>query len=128
LSTPCPFCNLPRDRVLFENELAIAFRDGFPVSKGHTLVIPKRHVDSFFDTTPEEQAAVLQLVGKARVDLDSRYHPAGYNIGINDGTAAGQTVMHMHLHLIPRYEGDRADPRGGVRWVLSNKAAYWGKD
>ncbi len=128
MSTPCPFCHLPRDRVLLENELAIAFRDGFPVSKGHTLVIPKRHVDSFFDTTPEEQAAVLQLVGEARVDLDNRYHPAGYNIGINDGTAAGQTVMHMHLHLIPRYDGDRADPRGGVRWVLSSKAAYWDKD
>jgi diadenosine tetraphosphate (Ap4A) HIT family hydrolase len=128
LRTPCPFCNLPRDRIVFESELGLAFRDGYQVSQGHTLIVPRRHVESFFDTTPDEQAELLHLVGIARADLDRLYHPAGYNIGINDGAAAGQTVPHVHIHLIPRYEGDRDDPRGGVRWVLPDKAAYWDKD
>ncbi len=128
MDTPCPFCNLSRDRLVFEGELAIAFRDGFPVSPGHTLVIPRRHVASFFDTTPQEQAAMLKLLNLARIDLDHRHHPSAYNVGINDGHAAGQTVPHVHIHLIPRYAGDREDPRGGVRWVLPNQAAYWTKD
>ena len=127
MDTPCPFCSLSRDRLVFESELAIAFRDGFPVSPGHTLVIPRRHVASFFDTTPQEQAAMLRLLNLARIDLDHRHHPSAYNVGINDGLAAGQTVPHVHIHLIPRYAGDREDPRGGVRWVLPNQAAYWTK-
>jgi len=127
VDTPCPFCSLSRDRLVFESELAIAFRDGFPVSPGHTLVIPRRHVASFFDTTPQEQAAMLRLLNLARIDLDHRHHPSAYNVGINDGHAAGQTVPHVHIHLIPRYAGDREDPRGGVRWVLPNQAAYWTK-
>jgi diadenosine tetraphosphate (Ap4A) HIT family hydrolase len=121
----CPFCSLPRDRLVLESELALAFRDGYPVSPGHTLVIPKRHVPSWFATTPEEQTTMLKLLDLARIDLDHLHRPAGYNVGINDGRAAGQTVPHLHIHLIPRYEGDRADPRGGVRWVLPDKAAYW---
>ena len=121
----CPFCNLPRDRIVFDSELALAIRDKFPVSPGHTLIVPKRHVASFCDTTPEEQAALLKLLRIARVDLDHVHHPAAYNVGVNDGAAAGQTVMHLHVHLIPRYPGDRDDPRGGVRWVLPEKAAYW---
>ena len=121
----CPFCNLPRDRIVFDSELALVIRDKFPVSPGHTLIVPKRHVASFCDTTPEEQAAVLKLLRIARVDLDHVHHPAAYNISVNDGAAAGQTVMHLHVHLIPRYPGDREDPRGGVRWVLPEKAAYW---
>ena len=128
MRTPCPFCNLPRDRIVFESELGLAFRDEYQVSQGHTLIVPKRHVETFFDTTPDEQAALLQLLKIARSDLDRLFHPAGYNIGINDGVAAGQTVMHMHIHLIPRYDGDRADPRGGVRWVLPDRAAYWDKN
>jgi diadenosine tetraphosphate (Ap4A) HIT family hydrolase len=127
VDTPCPFCSLSRDRLVFESELAIAFRDGFPVSPGRTLVIPRRHVASFFDTTPQEQAAMLKLLNLVRIDLDHRHHPAAYNVGINDGHAAGQTVPHVHIHLIPRYAGDREDPRGGVRWVLPNQAAYWTK-
>jgi len=126
--TPCPFCNLPRDRIVFESQLGIAFRDGYQVSQGHTLIVPKRHVETFFDSTPNEQTALLHLLRIARADLDRLFHPAGYNIGINDGVAAGQTVMHLHLHLIPRYDGDRPDPRGGVRWVLPDKAAYWDKN
>jgi len=121
----CPFCNLPRDRIVFDSELALVIRDKFPVSPGHTLIVPKRHVASFCDTTPEEQAALLKLLRIARVDLDHVHHPAAYNVGVNDGAAAGQTVMHLHVHLIPRYPGDRDDPRGGVRWVLPEKAAYW---
>ena len=121
----CMFCNLPRDRIVFDSELALVIRDKFPVSPGHTLIVPKRHVASFCDTTPEEQAALLKLLRIARVDLDHVHHPAAYNVGVNDGAAAGQTVMHLHVHLIPRYPGDRDDPRGGVRWVLPEKAAYW---
>ena len=124
----CPFCSLLRDRLVFESELALAIRDGFPVSPGHTLVIPRRHVASFFETTPDEQAAMLKLLNLARIDLDHRRHPVAYNVGINDGPAAGQTIPHVHIHLIPRYAGDRDDPRGGVRWVLPERAAYWIKD
>ena len=125
LDAACPFCTPPRDRIVFESELGVAFRDRFPISPGHSLIIPKRHVASFFETTPEEQVAMLRLLEITKVDIDHQLHPAGYNVGINDGHAAGQTVMHLHIHLIPRYEGDRDDPRGGVRWVLPDKAAYW---
>lgn len=132
VSTPtgasCPFCDLPRARILDERETALALRDAFPVSPGHTLIITKRHVASFFGVTDLERADLLSLLAAARDNLDCQFQPAGYNIGINDGAAAGQTVPHLHLHLIPRYEGDRDDPRGGVRWVLPAKAAYWNKD
>lgn len=125
MSTVCPFCSLDEERILASNELAVVIRDGFPVSPGHTLVVPKRHVASWFETTPEEQRAVLDLLGVAKGQLDVERSPAGYNIGINDGPAAGQTVRHLHLHLIPRYDGDTEDPRGGVRWVFPHRAAYW---
>ena len=125
---PCPFCTLPRERLVFESELAFVIRDGFPVSPGHTLVIPRRHVGSFFEITPDEQAAMLKLLKLARIELGHQFGPAGYNVGINDGHAAGQTIAHLHIHLIPRYDGDRDDPRGGVRWVLPEKAAYWTRD
>jgi len=125
LDAPCPFCSLARGRVLHERETAFAIRDGFPVSPGHTLIIPTRHVASFFEITDGERADLLALLRVARDDLDRQFRPAGYNIGINDGAAAGQTVPHLHVHLIPRYAGDRDDPRGGVRWVLPEKAAYW---
>ena len=121
----CMFCNLPRDRIVFDSELALAIRDKFPVSPGHTLIVPKRHVASFCDTTPEEQAALLKLLRIARVDLDHVHRPAAYNVGVNDGAAAGRTVMHLHVHLIPRYPGGQDEPRGGVRWVLPEKVAYW---
>ena len=127
MAPTCPFCSLPRDRILHERETAFAIRDGFPVSPGHTLVIPKRHVASLFEVTDAERIDLMSLLVAARDDLDREFRPAGYNIGINDGAAAGQTVPHLHIHLIPRYAGDRDDPRGGVRWVLPDKAAYWGK-
>ena len=128
MTTPCPFCTLPPARLLTTRATAIAIRDAFPVSPGHTLIIPKRHVASFFDITDAERADLLALLSFVRDDLDREFHPAGYNIGINDGAAAGQTVPHLHIHLIPRYAGDQPDPRGGVRWVIPDKAAYWDKD
>ena len=121
----CPFCAIPRDQVLIEHPLALAKRDGYPVSKGHTLIIPRRHVESFFETTAEERRAMLKLLDEMKAMLDREHKPDGYNIGINNGAAAGQTVMHLHLHLIPRYAGDTADARGGVRWIFPDKAAYW---
>jgi diadenosine tetraphosphate (Ap4A) HIT family hydrolase len=124
----CPFCTLPRERLVFESELAFVIRDGYPVSPGHTLVIPRRHVASFFETTPEEQASLLKLLNLARIEIGQQFKPEGFNIGINDGAAAGQTIAHLHIHLIPRYAGDRDDPRGGVRWVLPEKAAYWQRE
>lgn len=123
--TSCPFCELPPSRIVAGDDLAVVVRDGFPVSPGHTLIIPRRHIGSFFDTSDAERAALLRLLAEARLVLDAEFHPAGYNIGINDGPAAGQTVAHLHIHLIPRYVGDIADPRGGVRWVLPERAKYW---
>jgi diadenosine tetraphosphate (Ap4A) HIT family hydrolase len=123
--TSCPFCQLPPERLVLANDLAIVIRDGYPVSPGHTLVIPRRHVGSFFEITDAERTAMLALLEQAKAGLDASHAPAGYNIGINDGPAAGQTVPHLHLHLIPRYAGDRADPRGGVRWIIPEKADYW---
>ncbi|GFO66475.1 HIT family protein [Geomonas limicola] len=126
--TSCPFCQVEPAKVLVENEHAIAFLDAFPVTVGHTLVVPRRHVVSFFDATPEEQAALFDLVGRVRELLVAERAPDGFNLGINDGAAAGQTVMHLHLHLIPRYAGDTEDPRGGVRWIMPEKAPYWKRE
>jgi diadenosine tetraphosphate (Ap4A) HIT family hydrolase len=121
----CVFCSLPQDRIIDSNDLAMVIRDGFPISPGHTLVIPKRHVGSFFEITAEERAAMFALLDRAASGLKDELAPAGYNIGINDGPAAGQTVPHLHIHLIPRFESDVADPRGGVRWIIPEKADYW---
>jgi diadenosine tetraphosphate (Ap4A) HIT family hydrolase len=120
----CPFCNLPKERVVLEFPAALVIRDLYPVSPGHTLIIPRRHVGSFFAITAEEREQLLGLLDAAKRSLDEELGPAGYNIGINDGQAAGQTVMHLHVHLIPRFEGDSPDPRGGVRWIFPEKAAY----
>ena len=122
---PCPFCALPAGRVIQENDFAVLILDGYPVSPGHSLIIPKRHVGSFFDATASEHAALLALLDKAKELVGETHKPDGYNIGINDGAAAGQTVPHLHIHLIPRYSGDQDDPRGGVRWVIPDKADYW---
>ena len=121
----CPFCTLSAEHIVLANELAVAIRDAFPVSPGHTLILPQRHVASFFDVTGEERKAILALLQGAKLGLDAAFQPNGYNVGINDGAAAGQTVPHVHLHLIPRYIGDSEDPRGGVRWMFPHKAKYW---
>jgi diadenosine tetraphosphate (Ap4A) HIT family hydrolase len=122
---PCTFCTLPAPRVVGQNEHAIWIRDGFPVSPGHSLVILKRHVGSFFEVRPEERVALLELLDQAKAAAVGEFRPDGFNIGINDGAAAGQTVPHLHIHLIPRFAGDLPDPRGGVRWVIPEKADYW---
>lgn len=124
-STSCPFCPPPAERIVASNALAVAIRDGYPVSPGHTLVIPKRHVASLADVTTDEAKALWPLLAEVRARVDAELKPAGYNVGVNDGRAAGQTVMHLHVHLIPRFDGDRPDPRGGVRWVIPEKADYW---
>jgi diadenosine tetraphosphate (Ap4A) HIT family hydrolase len=121
----CLFCQLKTNRIRVESEFALAFLDGFPVTQGHTLVIPKQHVASLFELPAEAQAAVWALVAQVRNLLREELHPDGFNIGVNDGTAAGQTLMHAHIHVIPRRHGDVADPRGGVRWVIPDTAAYW---
>jgi diadenosine tetraphosphate (Ap4A) HIT family hydrolase len=99
--------------------------DAYPVSPGHSLVVPKRHVESFFEATPAEREAMLSLLDLAREYVCRNHAPSGYNIGINEGSAAGQTVQHLHVHLIPRFPGDSRDPRGGVRWVIPDRADYW---
>src|SRR3990172_9053617 len=112
MTPTCPFCTLGAERIVLANELAVVIRDAFPVSPGHTLIMPKRHVGSFFDATGDERKAMLALLDSAKRGLDAAFHPDDYNIGINDGEAAGQTVPHMHLHLIPRYAGDSENSRG----------------
>ena len=121
----CPFCALPAERILLLADEALVIRDAFPVSPGHTLVVPRRHIGSFFELTDAERVCMVELLARAKAELDLSFQPDGFNIGINDGIAAGQTVPHLHLHLIPRYRGDAPDPRGGVRWVLPAKAKYW---
>jgi len=127
MEKPCLFCAIPREQILIDGPIAVAARDSYPVSKGHTLIIPRRHVASLFETTEEERQSMLKLLDEMKARLDREHKPDGYNIGVNNGVAAGQTVMHLHMHLIPRYAGDRPDPRGGVRWILPEKAAYWEK-
>jgi diadenosine tetraphosphate (Ap4A) HIT family hydrolase len=122
---PCPFCTLPPERIVARNAFGGVLRDLYPVSPGHTLVIPWRHVGSFFDLTAEERAGLMELLEDAKAALDVELRPDAYNVGLNDGPAAGQTVPHCHVHLIPRYSGDQEDPRGGVRWLVPEKAKYW---
>ncbi len=120
----CIFCHLAPEQIIAENALCIAIRDGFPVSKGHTLIIPRRHVANYFDLTPEEIAAMQALMQKIKSQIDKDFHPDGYNIGINVNAAAGQTIFHVHMHLIPRYTGDVDNPKGGVRGVIPSKQKY----
>jgi diadenosine tetraphosphate (Ap4A) HIT family hydrolase len=121
----CPFCNLESDLIISESDYTVTIQDGFPVSEGHTLIVPKRHVQSFFELHAIEKAAIIQALEEAKEALDREFSPAGYNIGINDGESAGQTIPHVHVHLIPRYKSDTDDPRGGVRWIFPEKAKYW---
>jgi diadenosine tetraphosphate (Ap4A) HIT family hydrolase len=125
MTPECPFCTIAGGRVVASNALAFTIRDGYPVSPGHTLAIPYRYVESFFDLSRPEHEALFELVRDQKRLLDAEFSPDGFNIGINDGSAAGQTIPHVHVHLIPRYRGDAADPRGGVRWVLADRARYW---
>jgi superfamily II DNA or RNA helicase/HKD family nuclease/diadenosine tetraphosphate (Ap4A) HIT family hydrolase len=126
------FLNIPPSAYIAQNALAFAVRDRYPVSPGHALVIPFRAVETWFDASPEEQAALFALVDVVKAQLDqgvlcadgARRVPDGYNVGFNAGLAAGQTVMHLHVHVIPRFTGDMDDPRGGVRHVIPSKGNY----
>lgn len=122
-NNPCLFCKDAKG-VSLDHELAYSARDSYAVSPGHTLVIPKRHVASFFDLTPEEVQICMELITEERKLLDEEFSPDGYNIGVNIGPAAGQSIRHVHIHLIPRYQGDVENPQGGVRHVIPNKGHY----
>jgi len=121
----CVFCRTSGLEVWKKTRFGLALHDRYPVSEGHTLIVPHRHVESFFDLSFEEQSDLLRLVVKCRNELIRTHEPSGFNVGVNDGVTAGQTVLHAHIHLIPRYQGDQDDPRGGVRFVLPDKAPYW---
>ena len=118
----CPFCT--NRRIVIENELAYADYDSYPVSPGHCLIITHRHVAEYFQATEEEKAAIWALVDEMKVVIDKEFSPDGYNIGVNIGRAAGQSVPHIHIHMIPRYNGDMEDPQGGVRGVIPHKRKY----
>ncbi len=124
MTDECPFCTLPSSRIGVERDLTLAVRDGFPVTPGHTLIIPRRHIETYFDASAEEKAALWALVEEIKTELDAEFSPDGYNVGFNAGAAAGQTVMHLHIHVIPRRSGDTPDPRGGVRGVIPSKQNY----
>ena len=121
----CPFCDIRPRSVVAESRHAVAIEDQYPVSLGHTLLIPKVHAETLFSQRTDIQADIWCLLARVKVKLQSRFNPDGFNVGLNEGLAAGQTVEHAHVHVIPRYDGDVADPRGGIRWVLPDRAAYW---
>ncbi len=122
MNQPCPFCS--PDEIVLSNDLVFAIYDRYPVNQGHMLIIPRRHVEDFWSSTSEERKAFSDLLEDCKQHLDNTFNPAGYNIGINCGEAAGQTVFHLHIHLIPRYIGDIDNPRGGVRGVIPSRRIY----
>ncbi len=119
----CPFCE-DQSSPLTANELTFACFDKYPVNQGHLLILPRRHVATWFEATAEEKASLLVLLDESKRLLDERFAPDGYNIGVNVGEAAGQTIAHLHVHLIPRYLGDCPNPRGGVRGVIPGRQSY----
>jgi len=120
----CPFCTPDTERVFYRGENVLALWDAYPVSDGHALIITKRHVPTWFDASREEQTELLSALAIAKEAISSKHLPDGYNIGVNVGESAGQTVHHLHVHLIPRYKNDVQDPRGGVRHVIPSRANY----
>jgi len=120
----CLFCEVPESEIIVNHDLCFARWDKFPVSPGHLLVIPKRHFESVFDATADEFRAFREVLLQAKHVIEKEYKPGGYNIGVNDGQAAGQSVFHVHIHVIPRYKGDVENPLGGVRGVIPIKQKY----
>lgn len=121
----CPFCTIAPEKIVARNAHSFTVRDTLPVSPGHTLIVPKRHIASIFEATKDEVSALWDALMLARTQLLMAFSPDGFNIGINDGLVAGQTILHLHIHIIPRYKGDMPDPRGGIRWIFPDKAVYW---
>ncbi len=125
ITKDCPFCNPESDReIILESESEFSMYDKFPVSKGHALIIPKRHCSDYFDLDYKEQSGCILMLNKVKQIISEKYKPDGFNIGINVGSSAGQTVNHVHIHLIPRYKDDVKDPEGGIRNVIPSKAKY----
>ena len=121
----CPFCNLAsKVELITETATSVAFLDSFPVNPGHTLIIPKRHIASYFDLSIHEQRALWLVINRCKMLIQKRFNPDGFNVGINVGETAGQSIFHVHIHLIPRYNGDVESPRGGVRGVIPGKQGY----
>ena len=121
MNNDCPFCSIENKNIILQNESCIGFFDLSPVSPGHLLIVPRRHAETFFDLNAEERSDMLKLLYRGKHLLDIDKSPDGYNIGWNCGTVAGQTVMHCHCHLIPRFAGDTPNPRGGVRGVIPGR-------
>ena len=122
--TDCPFCEVSDSEIVLDNELCFARWDKFPVSDGHALIIPFRHFSNYFDAPQHEKNAIWSLVEDVKHEIRQEHSPDGYNIGVNIGRAAGQTIPHLHVHIIPRYEGDMDDPKGGIRGVIPKKQKY----
>jgi diadenosine tetraphosphate (Ap4A) HIT family hydrolase len=120
----CPFCAVGPERIVFEWSDGWGIWDGFPVSRGHLLIVPKRHAATWDDLTESEKAGAWAAVDRAILEIRQKHSPDGFNVGFNFGRAGGQTVFHFHLHVIPRYSGDVSDPRGGVRTVIPAKGNY----
>ncbi len=120
----CPFCNCSEDEMILQNRDAFVRFDKYPVSEGHLLIIPRRHFTDFFDGSPEEISACMDLIWLGRKMIEEKFNTTDFNIGINIGTAAGQTISHMHIHPIPRRAGDLEDPTGGVRNIFPGKGIY----
>jgi diadenosine tetraphosphate (Ap4A) HIT family hydrolase len=122
----CLFCELKtkEKNIIYQDKLVYCIYDNFPVGKGHILVITKRHISDYFKATQAEITAIDKALRHCKELLDKNYQPTGYNIGVNNGVSAGQTIMHLHVHLIPRYDNDCKNPHGGVRGVIPEKQAY----
>ena len=123
-NNPCLFCHPKVEKIIEETEYALLIKDDFPVSPGHCLIIPKRHIATFFEASVEENRDFHHLTCLAKKLIEMKHQPDGYNLGSNNGLAAGQSVFHLHQHIIPRYEGDVDNPKGGVRWVVPENASY----
>ena len=122
----CIFCEYDKEEYIVENDLCFAIFDKFPVNEGHALIIPKRHFQNYFDATKEEIAAMYDLSQEVKKLIDKKYSPDGYNVGANVNHEGGQTIMHLHMHIIPRYKGDIEDPRGGIRRIKRQLVFYAG--
>ena len=120
----CIFCRLAGEAPVIENDHFYGRSDKYPVTQGHLLIIPKRHAETLFDLTDTERGALFELIEAGKNLLTEQYSPQGFNFGVNQGAAAGQTIAHLHIHIIPRYTGDMTDPEGGVRGVIPEKQKY----
>ena len=125
MKSGCPFCTPDPELVFHESELIVGLWDRYPVSPGHALLVPRRHFAGWFDASLDEQQALVSALESAKREIEKTHEPDGYNIGVNSGETAGQTIFHLHVHLIPRYTGDLEDPRGGIRHVIPEQARYW---